>query len=281
MAIMKSMPRHFTISTFGKLTGLTPRALRLYAQEGLLQTEVVNAKTGYRHYAQSQAQVAERIRLLRSIDMPLEDIRTILTEQSTKPGERLLLEHKKRIEKLINNYQEALHALENLSARDIHASPIAIKNIPAQPVICIQQQTSLLRIEIMRARAFGELYGFLKRENIAAVGAGFSENAKAGNFEPHEEINLDNDWLIDICVPVADVIANPRVQSRVFPARRVASVTHIGPYQPLFQVYQRIAGWINEQGLTHTGQTREIYHLGLSETRQPNDLKTEIQFYLE
>jgi DNA-binding transcriptional MerR regulator len=275
------MPRHFTISTFGKLTGLTPRALRLYAQEGLLQPEIVNTKTGYRHYSQAQAQVAERIRLLRSVNMPLKDIRTILTEQDTKTGEQLLLEHKGRIEQLINNYQEALHALENLSARDIHAYPITIKNVPGQPVIYIRQQTPLLQIEIMRARAFGELYGFLKRERIAAVDAGYSANAKAEKFTPLEQINLEEDWLIDICVPVAQVIEHPCVQSRVFPPGKVASVIHIGPYQPLFQVYQRMAGWISEQGLTHTGQTREIYHLGLSETRQVNDLKTEIQFYLE
>jgi DNA-binding transcriptional MerR regulator len=275
------MPRHFTISTFGKLTGLTPRALRIYAQEGLLQPEVVNSKTGYRHYSQAQAQVAERIRLLRSINMPLEDIRTILTEQGTNSGEKLLLEHKKRIEQLISTYKAALHALENLSARDIHAYPITIKNITAQPIVFIRQQTSLLQIEIMRARAFGELYGFLKRERLVATGVGFSANAKVGRFEPHEDINLDNDWLIDVCVPVNEVIENACVQSRVFSAGKVASMIHTGPYQPLFQVYQRMAGWINEQGLSHTGQTREIYHLGLSETKNPNDLKTEIQFYLE
>jgi DNA-binding transcriptional MerR regulator len=278
---MKPMPRHFTISTFGKLTGLTPRALRLYAQEGLLQPEVVNAKTGYRHYAQSQAQVAERIRLLRSVDMPLEDIRSILMQRDTKTGETLLLEHKKRIEKLLSSYQHALQTLENLSARDVYAYPISIKNVPAQSVIYVRQQTSLLQIEIMRARAFGELHSFLKREQIAAAGVGFSANAKAGNFEPHEEINLGDDWLIDICVPVAQVIEHPCVQHQVFPPARVASVIHIGPYQPLFQVYQRMTAWISEQGLTHTGQTREIYHLGLSETRQRSDLKTEIQFYLE
>lgn len=68
---------HLTIGKFGRLTGLTPKALRIYAREGLLQPEVVNPATGYRYYTQAQAQVAERIRLLRSIDMPLQDIRAI------------------------------------------------------------------------------------------------------------------------------------------------------------------------------------------------------------
>ncbi len=275
------MTQRFSIGMFSKLTGLTPRALRLYEHEGLLRPAVVNPETGYRYYAQDQAWIAERIRLLRSTDMSLEDIRTLLSTRDSKKRQRLFSEHQKRIEKLLSTYQEALRTLENLSARDIHAYPIIIKSVAAQPIVYIRERTSLLQIEIMRARSFGELYGFLKQERMVATGVGFSTNAKAGNFEPHEDINLNNDWLIDTCVPVAEVIENACVQSRVFSAGRVASVMHIGPYQPLFQVYQRMAGWISEQGLSHTGQTREIYHLGLAQTSQPNDLKTEIQFYLE
>jgi DNA-binding transcriptional MerR regulator len=274
------MPHHFSIGQFGKLTGLTPRALRLYAREGLLSPEVVNAKTGYRYYAQSQAQVAERIRLLRSIDMSLEDIRTILSQQNPTTSQKLLLEHKKRIEKQLRSYQEALQALEELSARDINAYVISVKTAPLQNVIYMRQQTSLLQIETVRARAFGELYGFLRQENISPIGPGFSANARAGHFEPHQDLNLEADWLIDVCVPVAKMIENRYIQSRVFPKGKVAYVIHTGPYEPLFQVYQKITGWVAEQGLTHTGQTREIYHLSLAETKQRNNLKTEVQFYI-
>jgi MerR HTH family regulatory protein len=69
------MTQHLTVGTFGKLTGLTPKVLRLYEQEGFLQPEVVNAEMRYRYYTKEQARVAESIRLLRSIDVPLDDIR--------------------------------------------------------------------------------------------------------------------------------------------------------------------------------------------------------------
>jgi DNA-binding transcriptional MerR regulator len=177
------MPHHFSIGQFGKLTGLTARALRIYAQEGLLQPEVVNPQTGYRYYSQAQSLIAERIRLLRTIDMPLEDIRTILSHHDTKTSQTLLLGHKQRIEAQLRCYQEALQTLEDLRAR-------------------------------------------------------------------------------------------------VWPAGRVAYVIHTGPYEPLFHVYQRITRWINEQKLEQTGYTREIYQVGLTETRQRTNLKTEIQFYI-
>jgi DNA-binding transcriptional MerR regulator len=270
------MPHHFSIGQFGKLTGLTPRALRIYAKEGLLEPEIVNPETGYRYYAQAQSLVAERIRLLRSVDMPLEDIRTIL--QCDEASQGLLLEQKKRIEAQLSCYQEALQTLEDLSIRDVSAYPIAVKDVPAQPVICVQKQTSLLQIETVRERAFGELYGFLRQESLSPTGPGFSANAGEGH---HEELNLEAECaLIDMCVPVPNLIENSCIRSRVWPAGSVAYVIHTGPYEPLFHVYQRIAQWIKEQGLEQTGHTREIYHVGLAETRQRNNLKTEIQFYI-
>jgi effector-binding domain-containing protein len=167
-----------------------------------------------------------------------------------------------------------------LSTRDIAAYKVAVKNVPAQSVIYMRQQTSLLQIETMRARAFGELYGFLKQENISPAGPGFSANAREGHFEVHQELNLREDWVIDVCVPVAKVINNRFIASRVFLGGEVAYLVHTGPYEPLFQVYQKISSWLKKQGLTATGQTREIYHLGLAETGQRNNLKTEVQFYL-
>jgi DNA-binding transcriptional MerR regulator len=272
------MPHHFSIGQFGKLTGLTARALRIYAQEGLLQPEVVNPETGYRYYSQAQSLIAERIRLLRTIDMPLEDIRTILSHHDTKTSQTLMLEHKQRIEAQLSCYQEALQTLEDLSARDVNAYPIAIKDVPEQPIIYMQRQTSLLQIESVRERAFGELYGFLRQEGLAPTGPGFSANAGEGH---HEDLNLEAECaLIDMCVPVARVIDNSCIRSRVWLAGRVAYVIHTGPYEPLFHVYQRITRWINEQKLEQTGYTREIYQVGLTETRQRNNLKTEIQFYI-
>lgn len=273
------MASPFSIGQFARLTGLTPRALRLYAKEGLLQPEVINPETGYRYYAQAQSLVAERIRLLRSIDMPLEDIREVLSYPGTEICQELLQEHKQRIEAQLSCYQEALQTLEDLSSRDINAYSVAFKDVPEQSVIYVQKQTSLLQIETVRERAFGELYGFLRQENLSPTGPGFS--ASEVQFDPHEFLDLEaNCSLINVCLPVAKVIENNCIRSQVWPSGKVAYSVHTGPYEPLFHVYQKISRCIKEQGLEQTGSTREIYHLGLAETRQRNNLKTEIQFYI-
>jgi DNA-binding transcriptional MerR regulator len=273
------MAHQFSIGQFAKLTGLTPRALRIYAKEGLLQPDVINPETGYRYYSQAQSLVAERIRLLRTIDMPLEDIREVLSYPGTEICQELLKEHKERIKAQLACYQEALQTLEELSARDVNAYPVAIKDVLEQPVIYVQRQTSLLQIETVRERAFGELYGFLRQEDLSPAGPGFS--ASEVPFDPHESLDLEaNCSLINVCVPVAEVIENNCIKSRVWPGGKVAYSVHTGPYEPLFHVYQKISRCIKEQGLEQTGESREIYHVSLADTQQRNNLKTEIQFYI-
>jgi hypothetical protein len=52
---------------------------------------------------------------------------------------------------------------------------------------------------------------------LSPTGPGFSANAREGHFEPDQEIDLEAQWLIDICVPVAKTMGDKHIASRVFP----------------------------------------------------------------
>ncbi|MGW0173171.1 DNA polymerase III subunit beta family protein [Rhodococcus sp. NPDC003322] len=67
-----------TIGVFARSSGLTPSALRFYADSGLLQPAEVDAASGYRYYTRDQLDRAVTIRRLREIDMPLEKIVEVL-----------------------------------------------------------------------------------------------------------------------------------------------------------------------------------------------------------
>ena len=73
------MPTLVPIGRFAQKTGLTIKSLRLYDKLGLLRPALVDFTSGFRYYSQDQVADAERIRLLRSLDMPLEDIRAFLS----------------------------------------------------------------------------------------------------------------------------------------------------------------------------------------------------------
>ncbi len=68
------MDELLTIGAFARLARLSPKALRLYDELGLLQPAAVDSDTGYRYYRPGQAQRARLIGALRRLGLPLADI---------------------------------------------------------------------------------------------------------------------------------------------------------------------------------------------------------------
>src|SRR5262245_54640545 len=66
-----------TIGAFARAAPLTPKALRLYDEVGLLPPAAVDPESGYRFYDPDQLTQARLIAELRRIGMPLSDIRTV------------------------------------------------------------------------------------------------------------------------------------------------------------------------------------------------------------
>lgn len=67
-----------TIGEFAATTGLTPKALRLYGDLGLLAPAEVDPNNGYRYYQAEQVEQARLVARLRSAGVPLPRIATIV-----------------------------------------------------------------------------------------------------------------------------------------------------------------------------------------------------------
>jgi DNA-binding transcriptional MerR regulator len=85
-----------TIGRFSRLTGLTVKARRHYDELGLLRPAEVDAETGYRSYSPAQVGRAEWIRTLRRLELPLDDISTLLASDDPATVKRLLVDHQRR-----------------------------------------------------------------------------------------------------------------------------------------------------------------------------------------
>jgi DNA-binding transcriptional MerR regulator len=77
------MTELMTIGRFARLSGLSVHALRHYADVGLLQPADVDQRTGYRRYSSTQLSTARLMVDLRWLDLPLEDIRVILSDPAS------------------------------------------------------------------------------------------------------------------------------------------------------------------------------------------------------
>ncbi len=90
---MQLMP----IGRFSRLTGVGVKALRHYAEVALLVPAAVDDETGYRFYSVDQVDRAEAIRLLRRLDMPLDEIRSTLAAEDPEALRAALVSHQRQM----------------------------------------------------------------------------------------------------------------------------------------------------------------------------------------
>jgi DNA-binding transcriptional MerR regulator len=103
-----------SIGQFSDVTGLTVKALRLYDRRGLLCPAIVDVDSGYRYYNPDQVDRARRIRLLRSLHMPLKDIQVLLTTEDQDIIQQQLEEHRQRIGERLQDYRRVLSVLPKI-----------------------------------------------------------------------------------------------------------------------------------------------------------------------
>jgi DNA-binding transcriptional MerR regulator len=106
-----------TIGQLARRAGLTTKALRHYDRVGLLEPAAVDPGTGYRYYRPGQAAEARLIQVLRSVDMPLEQVRACLAaadEERAAVTERVLVEHRRRLQARLDRLRGALHRTGHL-----------------------------------------------------------------------------------------------------------------------------------------------------------------------
>jgi DNA-binding transcriptional MerR regulator len=85
-----------SIGRFARLTGLTVKALRHYDELGLLRPAAVDRETGYRSYSSAQMGRAEAIRLLRRLEVPLDDISMLIATEDPAVVRSVLIAHQRR-----------------------------------------------------------------------------------------------------------------------------------------------------------------------------------------
>ena len=66
------------INKVEELVGITKKNIRFYEEQGLLNPRR-NPENGYRDYGEEEVQILRRIRVLRKLGLPIEDIRRMLS----------------------------------------------------------------------------------------------------------------------------------------------------------------------------------------------------------
>ncbi|MCP3033078.1 MerR family transcriptional regulator [Halobacillus sp. A1] len=102
---------YFTSGEVSQTLGLSVRTLRYYDQIGLV-TPAKKEENGRRLYSSRELVVLEKILLLKSLSMSLEDIQKIINELTI---EEILTLHKEKLENKIQDLQYSLQQTHSLS----------------------------------------------------------------------------------------------------------------------------------------------------------------------
>ncbi len=261
------------IGRFSKMTRLSVKALRHYDELGLLVPAVVDPSSGYRYYTYGQANRAEAIRVLRSLDMPLEDVREALAADDPVVAAKVLDRHRARLEAELGRHERMLTFLGRLIERKEGVMPyeVTVREVPAQHVAVLRKHTSLATIGTAIMEGFAQLGETVGRAGVPMAGPPF--------LIMPDVIDEETEGDIEVAFPLAVPFAGAgQVVGQEMPAMTVASTMHRGPYDEVGPAYHTLTGWIQEHGHEIAGPSREIYLTDPSETRDPADYVTEIQF---
>jgi DNA-binding transcriptional MerR regulator len=100
-----------SVGALARRAGLTPKAVRHYDRIGLLRPAVVD-DAGYRWYSPDQVGSARRVAVLRSVDVPLDEVRRCLDNDAVLA--EVLATQRRRLDARLTRVRGQRHTLDHL-----------------------------------------------------------------------------------------------------------------------------------------------------------------------
>jgi DNA-binding transcriptional MerR regulator len=245
------------IGAFANAAQLSLKALRLYAQLGILTPSYVDPESGYRYYHAMQLHRARLIRSLRQIDMPLATIRRVL-EVAPAEAEQLVLEHCAALEERAKQARRAVHDLMAYIRQEAPtmALEVTVRTVESQPIISINKRVKVEQLSRHIRDSLKALYA------LAEAQSNNPASAPLGIY--HGPINHEEDGPIEVCLPVNRMLAaTGEITTRELAGGKLASVMMVGDqceFPAILKGYDAVFDWVGKNGYEAAEPPREIWH---------------------
>jgi DNA-binding transcriptional MerR regulator len=184
-----------SIGEFSARSRLSPKALRLYQELGLLEPTAVDPDTGYRSYELAQLEQAHLIALLRRIALPLAEIKAILTLEPAAAARQIAI-YWEAVEAEHDARRDLAGYIVDLLSGEEHVMfEVATRMVPERSLLCRlrhvvdEQETFALGKEFLAI--------FKERPQPLVAGAPFLI------LIYHGEVSPDSDGPVEFCRPVS------------------------------------------------------------------------------
>ncbi len=131
------------IGQFSAASGLTVAALRHYDEVGVLKPAEVDPKTSYRRYRRNQLAEAGIICQLRSVDLPIDEVRSVLRADDAGAVRDLLIRHQGRLAERAHTLERMIETSHTYLDRGVPPRPPAEAR-PVQIMLAVQDRDRLI-----------------------------------------------------------------------------------------------------------------------------------------
>lgn len=263
------MDVQLTIGEFSKMTYLSVKALRHYHDVGVLEPAEVDPATGYRFYAPDQIPVAQVIRRLRGLGMPLDGIRAVLAAPDVDSRNHLIAMHAKRMETQLATAAAAVAELRSLLDRPPSPVPVVHRTLAPSTALAISESVAASELDSWWQTAFSELDAALAAAAVPSAGP------RAALYSP-EFFEVEAGEVIAFVPAAADTRSSGRVSVIEVPGVELAVATHNGGLATIDQTYGALGLYVAEREIGVAGPIRETYVVCAYDTDDESQHVTEV-----
>jgi DNA-binding transcriptional MerR regulator/effector-binding domain-containing protein len=258
-----------TVGDFSRVSHLSVKTLRHYHQVGLLEPAAVNPDTGYRYYSPHQIPTAQVIRRLRDLEMPIADVKAVLTAPDASARNALIAAHLNRLEADLAQTRTAVESLRKLLQPPDSPAAIEHRSVPATAAAAIAAVVDRADLLAWWQGALGEVR--------ATVGAqGQHATGPSGGVFASELLQQDRGRATVFIPTQGRVRPIGRVTSLVIPAAELAIIVHHGSLADADLSYAKLGSYATTHEISIDGPLREYYLRDAGDTPDEAQWRTEI-----
>jgi DNA-binding transcriptional MerR regulator/effector-binding domain-containing protein len=268
------LTEELSIGAFSRVSGLTVKALRHYDEIGLLEPARVDESSGYRYYGLEQARAAEAIRRLRSLELPLDEIRELLGADEPVVRERLAV-HRARLEgqavetqRILDELDRIIDGREKLVPDATQLGPeVEVKEVPARRVAFIAERVHMEEMKVVVPRNIDRVAHAVGMRHTGPPFSKCPAPDEEGYFETEIGWPVPDGVEVEAPFEVAD-----------YPGGTALVMKHVGPYEELGRSYRFMAEQLEERGLKGAAAPVEWYESDPEQVPDPKDYVTIIEW---
>ncbi len=271
------------IGRFSLITRLSPKALRLYDERGLLVPATRDIATGYRYYTGEQIATGVSIKELCGLGFTLAETKTILAARKTGDHDtirQLFCRRRSAIRSEVARLQQIEALLRepeaSLEMMFMSCNEPVVKEIAPQRIVGKRGVGSYAEtITLLMGDLCTQLYSLENQRNGVAITGPFMSIY-------HDQEYREKDATVECAAPVSGriLVSDPDVEIRTLSGGTVLSLIHRGSYAGLHAAWSRIGAYAEEREFTATGPHREVY-LNDPNTVPEDELLTELQIPID